>query len=87
MSLDQKFEEAAESVKTITKRPTDAEFLDLYGLFKQSTVGKVNTPKPNSLDLKGKAKWDAWQSRADMSQNDAKEAYIKCANALLEKYK
>lgn len=39
----QKFQEAAEAVKTLTKRPTDNEFLELYALYKQATVGDVNT--------------------------------------------
>lgn len=45
------------------------------------------TARPGMLDLKGKAKWDAWKSKEGMSQNDAKEAYIKFVDKLLEKYK
>ncbi|KAK9297397.1 hypothetical protein QLX08_008841 [Tetragonisca angustula] len=87
MSLDQKFEQAAEAVKTLTKRPADEEFLELYALFKQASVGNINTSRPGMLDLKGKAKWDAWKSKDGMSQNDAKEAYIKFVDTLVEKYK
>ncbi|XP_003489700.1 acyl-CoA-binding protein homolog [Bombus vosnesenskii] len=87
MSLDQKFEQATEAVKALTKRPTDEEFLELYALFKQATVGNINTTRPGMLDLKGKAKWDAWKSKEGMSQNDAKEGYIKFVDKLLEKYK
>ena len=39
---------------------TDQELLQIYSLFKQGTVGDVNTDRPGFLDLKGKAKWDAW---------------------------
>lgn len=39
----QKFEQATEAVKALTKRPTDEEFLELYALFKQATVGNINT--------------------------------------------
>lgn len=39
----QKFEEAAQAIKVLSKRPTDQEFLELYALFKQATVGDVNT--------------------------------------------
>ena len=45
------------------------------------------TARPGMLDLKGKAKWDAWKSKDGMSQNDAKEAYIKFVDTLVEKYK
>jgi len=33
------FEEAAELAKNFSKKPTDSEFLEFYGLFKQATVG------------------------------------------------
>ena len=39
----QEFTQAAADAKALTKRPTDAEMLDLYSLFKQATVGDVNT--------------------------------------------
>ena len=29
------------------------------------------------FDPKGRAKWDAWESKKGMSQDDAKEAYVK----------
>ncbi|CAD1474455.1 unnamed protein product, partial [Heterotrigona itama] len=82
-----KFEQATEAVKTLTKRPTDEEFLELYALFKQASVGNINTSRPGMLDLKGKAKWDAWKLKEGMSQNDAKEAYVKFVDTLVEKYK
>ncbi|XP_018363036.1 PREDICTED: acyl-CoA-binding protein homolog isoform X2 [Trachymyrmex cornetzi] len=87
MSLDQQFEEAAEAVKALTKRPTDEELLELYALFKQATVGDNNTSKPGMLDLKGKAKWEAWNKKKGTSQEVAKQAYIDYANQQIEKYK
>ncbi|XP_053684858.1 acyl-CoA-binding protein homolog [Sabethes cyaneus] len=86
MSLDQKFTEAADKVKTFTKRPSDQELLELYALFKQATVGDNNTDKPGLLDLKGKAKWQAWLDRKGTSQDAAKEAYIKLVEELTAKY-
>ena len=41
----QEFLEAAESVKNLKSKPNDTEMLELYGLFKQATVGDVNTGK------------------------------------------
>lgn len=47
----QAFLKAAEEVKTLTVRPTDDELLELYGLYKQVTVGDINTgTEPKSLD-------------------------------------
>lgn len=39
----QDFKTAAESVNDLTTRPTDAELLELYALFKQGSVGDNNT--------------------------------------------
>lgn len=54
------FDHAAEEVRLLTKKPTDDQLLKLYALFKQGTVGDINTDRPGFFDLKGKAKWDAW---------------------------
>ena len=50
--------------------------LEFYALFKQGTVGDCNTERPGMFDLKGKAKWDAWDAKKGMSQDDAKAAYV-----------
>ncbi|CAH0556155.1 unnamed protein product [Brassicogethes aeneus] len=83
MSLDENFNKAAESVKNLKSKPSDNDLLELYGLFKQATVGDNTTPRPGMLDLKGKAKHDAWTARKGKSQDDAKEAYVKKAEALI----
>lgn len=49
-------------------------------------MGDVNTSRPGLLDLKGKAKWDAWNERKGMSQEEAKLAYIARVNQLIEQY-
>lgn len=102
-------------MKTLTKRPTDQELLDLYALFKQGTFGDNNTSKyfkndapfnfkmiflvfhdflfnavigkPGMFDLKGKAKWNSWNEKKEMPQDEAKEKYIAYVEQLLEKYK
>ena len=48
----------------------------MYALFKQATVGKVNTKRPSMVDFVGRAKWDAWNALEDMTQEDAQKAYI-----------
>ena len=75
------FEEVVEKLKDETlagkiQALPDEKKLDIYGLFKQATVGDVNTSRPGMLDFKGKAKWDAWEAKKGMSQDDAKNAYI-----------
>ena len=47
---------------------TNEELQELYGLYKQGSVGDVNTARPGMLDFKGKAKWDGWNAKKGMSQ-------------------
>ncbi|XP_058504183.1 acyl-CoA-binding domain-containing protein 7 [Solea solea] len=86
MSLQAEFDKMAEDVKTVKTKPTDQELLDLYGLYKQATVGDVNTDRPGLFDMKGKAKWDAWNSRKGMSKDDAMSAYVALGKELIGKY-
>lgn len=57
------FEEAADKVKNLKTSPSNEELLELYALYKQGTVGDNTTPKPGMLDMKGKAKWGAWNDK------------------------
>jgi acyl-CoA-binding protein len=86
MSLEEQFNQAAEKVRNLTKRPNDEELLQLYALYKQATVGDNNTAKPGMLDLKGKAKWEAWNEKKGQSREAAMEAYIALVEALQRKY-
>ncbi|KAL1514092.1 hypothetical protein ABEB36_003411 [Hypothenemus hampei] len=83
MSLDDRFNKAVEDVKKLKSKPTDNDLLEIYSLFKQATVGDVNTSRPGLLDLKGKAKWDAWNEKKGLDQNEAKERYIAKVEALI----
>lgn len=73
-----KFEQYAEGVKNegFVGGLADENKLAIYGLFKQATIGDCNTSRPGMLDFKGKAKWDAWDAKKGMSQEDAKIAYV-----------
>ncbi|KAG7168656.1 Acyl-CoA-binding domain-containing protein-like [Homarus americanus] len=82
----QKFNEAAEKVKKLKTQPNDEELKELYGLYKQATVGDINTERPGMLDFKGKAKWDAWNSKKGTTKEAAMEAYVAKADELITKY-
>lgn len=59
----QEFDLAAEVVKENAKLVDKLEKnqkLSLYANFKQANAGDNETKKPGMLDLKGKAKWEAW---------------------------
>ncbi|KAI7884401.1 putative acyl-coA-binding protein [Lichtheimia hyalospora FSU 10163] len=81
------FETAAKEVKDLTNKPSDKELLTLYALFKQATVGDVNTDRPGGFDFKGKAKWDAWNELKGKSQEDAEKEYIAFVEQLKAKDK
>ncbi|MGJ7548553.1 acyl-CoA-binding protein [Pseudomonas alloputida] len=82
----QEFNKAAEEVKQLQTKPTDAEMLELYGLYKQATVGDINTTRPGMFDVQGKARWDAWNSRKGLKTDDAEKQYAAIANRLISTY-
>ena len=83
--INETFQKAAENVKKLTIRPSDKVLLELYGLYKQSTIGNINTPQPWAIQVEQRSKWDAWKSYENMEKNLAMTRYIIIANRLLEK--
>ncbi|ODV86099.1 hypothetical protein CANARDRAFT_175824 [[Candida] arabinofermentans NRRL YB-2248] len=80
------FTQKAEAVKNLTKKPTDDEMLQLYGLFKQATIGDNETTKPGVFDFKGKYKWESWDKLKGTSSEEAESEYIKLVDELIAKY-
>ena len=80
------FETAAAEVKNLASKPSDDEMLKIYGLYKQATVGDVNTSRPGMFNLTGKYKWDAWDSLKGKSKDDAAAEYITLVEELKSKY-
>ncbi|XP_025191245.1 acyl-CoA-binding protein-like [Melanaphis sacchari] len=78
------FDEAVDKVKNLKQTPSDNHLLELYAYFKQATVGDINTAKPGFLDFKGKAKWEAWNSKKGISSDEAKTKYIEIVDKLVE---
>ena len=83
MSLADDFAAAQVRVKTLTKRPSNGDLLDLYALFKQGTTGDVRGKRPGMMDFKGRAKFDAWASKKGMTNDAAQTAYISLVDRLL----
>ncbi|OWA52158.1 putative acyl-CoA-binding protein [Hypsibius exemplaris] len=73
MSVEEQFKTSAEQVKKLKSSPSDTELLELYSLYKQATIGDVNTDRPGMLYLKEKAKWDAWNGRKGLGKEQAQE--------------
>ena len=86
MSNSEKFLDAAAKVKALTARPSDQELLDLYGYYKQATIGDTNIDRPSMFYYKERAKWDNWNSRKGISKEEAEKSYIGIVDALMSKY-
>ncbi|KAE8728911.1 Acyl-CoA-binding protein [Hibiscus syriacus] len=84
MGLKEEFEEYTEKAKTLPTSTTNDDKLILYGLYKQATVGPVNTSRPGMFNLKEKAKWDAWKAVEGKSPDDAMNDYITKVKQLQE---
>lgn len=79
--LDDRFAAAQARIKPVTGLGNDV-MLDLYALYKQATSGDVSGSRPGMLDVKGRAKYDAWAKRKGMAKPAAMEAYI----AMVDRY-
>jgi carboxylesterase len=76
MTADEAFAAAQTRSRTLSKTPGTSDLLELYALFKQATVGDVTGSRPGMLDLKGRAKHDAWAGKRGTPAEAAKQAYV-----------
>ncbi|QRN94737.1 acyl-CoA-binding protein [Archangium violaceum] len=83
MALEDDFRSAQERVKTLTTRPSNDTLLELYSLFKQATDGDVQGKRPGMLDIKGRAKYDAWAGRKGLGREAAMQQYVALVEKLL----
>ena len=83
MTVEEQFEDAQKRVNTLSKAPSQGELLDLYGLFKQAKEGDVQGKRPGMLNVKGRAKFDAWSSRKGKGRDDAMKAYVALVDRLM----
>lgn len=82
MATVEEFEAAKQQVEGLSKRPSNDDLLNLYGLYKQATAGDVTGKKPGRLDIKGRAKFEAWERRRGLSAEDARSEYVALASRL-----
>jgi len=75
-TLQELFDQAAVSVKSLPERPDDNTMLQLYALFKQGSTGDVSGGKPGFFDFVGTAKYEAWEKLAGTSPEDAQQQYV-----------
>lgn len=85
--LKAQFEQAQKDVNTLTKRPSNDDFLFLYAHFKQAGKGDVKGERPGMLDMVGRAKYDAWAKLKGMKPDDAMKKYVDKVAGLLKTHK
>ncbi len=85
-TLDQQFELCASIVKSLKTTPQDDELLNIYGLYKQATLGCNTLPKPLIFDIRGMSKWKAWKDKQGMTKEKAKQEYVDNVYKLTEMY-
>ena len=84
MELRELFKQAVAESKSLPEKPSNETLLELYSLYKQGSIGDVNTEPPsNPFDFVAKAKYEAWAGLKGKSTSDAMTDYI----ALITKLK
>ncbi|KAJ9454309.1 putative acyl-CoA-binding protein [Diplonema papillatum] len=86
MATEAEFRKAVEDVRS-AKSASQAQLLGLYASFKQATDGNVKGKQPSRLQIRNRAKYDAWAKLKGMSKEAARANYIKIANAILNRAK
>ena len=86
MAEHESFASAQQRVKALTRRPSNDELLQLYALFKQGSEGDVAGKRPGMLDLKQRAKYDAWAALKGKSKEDAQARYVALVEELAKRY-
>jgi acyl-CoA-binding protein len=85
MTLDEQFDEAMKKVKQLPHPPSMQELLELYALYKQSTAGDVDGKRPGVLDVRGRAKYDAWEAKKGKAREAARQEYVMLVDRLATK--
>ena len=83
MDLQKQFEEATANSKNLIEKPSNEVLLQLYSLYKQASIGDVNTEPPsNPFDFVNKAKHDAWASLNGKTKETAMQEYVDLVNKI-----
>lgn len=85
--LKAEFAKAQADVNTLTKRPSNDDLLALYAAFKQATDGDAKGSRPGMLDVKGRAKFDAWAKLKGTKPDAAMQQYVAKVSALLKTHR
>ncbi|MFH4984207.1 hypothetical protein AB6A40_010916 [Gnathostoma spinigerum] len=88
MSVEDRFEAAVYIVQNLPKegpvKTSNDRRLNFYSLYKQATIGKVNTEQPSFFHFVERSKWDAWNALGDMPREEAKEKYVEALQSMFD---
>lgn len=82
MATEAEFTAAVERIKSKRDVGTGDQ-LALYALYKQATAGDVKGDRPGMLDVRGRAKYDAWAGKKGLAAGDARAAYVALVGKLM----
>jgi len=85
MTLEERFNIAADLVRGIVSQINDTLLAQLYGYFKQAREGNIAFSRPSILNMRGRKMWDAWKSKENMSKENAMEKYVEIVYGLTNK--
>jgi diazepam-binding inhibitor (GABA receptor modulator, acyl-CoA-binding protein) len=80
--LQTRFDEAAEALQRLPRRPDNETLLRLYALYKQGSAGDAQGKRPGILDPVGRAKFDAWSGLQGTPQEQAMQEYVELVERL-----
>jgi len=70
------FAQAQQHVKEANLSLSNEQLLQMYGLYKQATMGDCTTSQPSAFAPKKRYKWDAWTKQKGVTSDEAKEKYV-----------
>ncbi|KAH6659003.1 acyl CoA binding protein [Truncatella angustata] len=83
------FKQAVIDSKKLTSKPSNDDLLEFYAYFKVGTGEDFSSAaKPGMFDLKGKAKYNAWENvhKDGLSAKEAQDKYVELIEAAKNKY-
>lgn len=80
--LSARFTQASVDSKSLPERPDNMTLLKLYALYKQGSLGDVDTERPGMTEFVDRAKWDAWNNLKGTSTDQAMQDYIDLVESL-----
>ena len=82
-NIDMKFKKSCKDITESKISISDNDKLELYGLFKHSTIGDNNTPEPWKIQYEKYYKWNAWNNHKGQSKIETKKKYIQKVEMIL----